>query len=109
MHLSMTVNQVLVAGLILALLIMAGAVAVLAVHGIKLMKNVNGLVDESKVIAGDAGVVVKDAAAKFADNADQAGKVAMGILGAVAVRRGLKLLKKADKASKKLGKKKGKK
>lgn len=109
MHLTMSVNQVLVAGLIIALLVMAGALVVLAIHGIKLMKNVDGLVDESKVIANDVGVVAKDAAAKFADNADQAAKVAMGIVGAVVARRGLKIMKKARKAKKKLGKKKGKK
>ncbi len=105
MHISMTVNQVLVAGLILALLVMAGAMVVLAIHGIRLMKSVDGLVIESKDIANDAGAVVKDVATKIGDNADQVNKVVMGLAGAVAVKKGLKLVSKARKIRKR--KKKG--
>ncbi len=106
---TMTINQVLLAGLILAVLVMAGAVAVLAVHGVKLMKNVDGLVDTGKGIAEEAGVAVKNTVEKMGENAAEINKALTGVAAAVLVRRALRRIQNVRKARKliKKSKKKG--
>lgn len=107
---TMTINQVLLAGLILAILIMAGAVAVLAVHAVRLMKNVDSLVDTGKEIAGEAGDAVKETVAKVGENATQVNKAATGIALALAVRSVIRRACTVRKAKKLLRKgKKGRK
>lgn len=112
MHLTMSINQILVAGLVLAFLVMAGAVVVLALHGLKLMKSVDGLVETSKGVAVDAGEAVKDTVAKVGANATQINKAATGVAVALVVRRGLRKFHQARKAKRllaKAGKRKGRK
>ncbi|MDD5824000.1 MAG: hypothetical protein PUD55_06265 [Firmicutes bacterium] len=97
-------NQILGLGLILAVLIMAVALAVLAVHALRLVKNIDGLVVQSKGIAEEAGVAVKDTVEKIGENAASFNKAVTGVAAAVVLKGVLRKVHKARKAKKALKK-----
>lgn len=74
MQFSMTINQILVALLIIALLVMGGAMIALAKSWIGLNNNVNGLVDRTREVADETGEAVKELTFKVSEHSAEISK-----------------------------------
>ena len=80
-------NQILVAGLILALLVMAGALVAMAVRAIKLMKFAETEIDETKAIITYIQDMVSEAKGLVEDKIDSVNHVATGVAGGIMAAR----------------------
>ncbi len=78
-----TTNQFLVAGLILALLVMAGALVAIAIRAIKLMKNAEVAVGDTKGLIGEIKEIADKTKGTVEAKMDSINSVATGVAGGI--------------------------
>ncbi|MCF0141127.1 MAG: hypothetical protein HUJ78_03800 [Mogibacterium sp.] len=97
---TMSINQILVALLVLALFIMAGTLVVLAMHAVKMMNNANELIDNSKEMVAETKQAADEALAEIKEGTPALQAMAMFLTGALAVKATLSNFKTVNKIRK---------